>query len=51
MEFGSLADKDDGEYSSACFVELSKIFATPDTIFFGTESFDSFYNIDILPCY
>ena len=38
MEFGSLDGGDDGKHN-ADFVEISKIFATQNAIFYGAEPF------------
>ena len=40
MEFGSLDDRNDWEYNSVGFVEISGIFAMQDEIVYGAISFD-----------
>ncbi len=44
MKSGSLAGRED-EHNGAGFVEISKIAAQQDTIFFGIEQFDRIYCI------
>ena len=40
MKYGSFNGEEDGEHTSSGFLEISKISASQDTIFFGTEPFD-----------
>ena len=42
MEFGSLHCRQDGEYNDVSFVEISKVSAMQDDVFFVTTSFDSY---------
>ena len=43
MEFSSLDDKDEGEYTATGFVEMSKLFAMQDDFFYGMASFTWLY--------
>ena len=40
MEFGLLDGGKVGEHASIGFAEISEIFVTHDTFFFGTEPYD-----------
>ena len=44
MEFGSLDERENGEHSGVCFVEISQVLMTPDDFFVETEPFDRVYN-------
>ena len=46
MEFGSLHGVPNDEHNGVGFVEISKILAIQDIIFFGTQQFDGVYQTD-----
>ena len=48
MEFGQLDGGDDGEHSGVSFVEISRIFATQDALFYGVELVDEVYICDCI---
>ena len=50
MEFGLLDGREDGEYNSVDFMEISKIFVMQDAFSFGTEPFGSL-NVNNTVCY